>query len=241
MDFKEGAVVQIEGHRNHSKQKIEKDWLGEAKFRTCNGMCQPADFIYYCKELPCSFLSSSEINHWAMPWLSKSSNRTHFKETFLIQLQAWRQLWEAPDGIDAQGATSMNSHKWPSPGSFASGISLIRIRMLSTMTFLYSKPPSSRSTLLKKFMSDLYFCKVMQNVRNGNMRRWLILSERCTQVYWMGHSTTAMALTIPWQNFAVTKHFFKQSQRAKIFLAMASHPVKRFQQTRSRRWIFIGE
>mmetsp|Transcript_8329 Transcript_8329/g.22214 ORF Transcript_8329/g.22214 Transcript_8329/m.22214 type:complete len:222 (-) Transcript_8329:889-1554(-) len=53
--------------------------------------------------------------------------------------------------------SSMNSHKCDSPLSLASGMSWMSCRMVCTMAFLYSKPPSSRSTLDKKFMRARYF------------------------------------------------------------------------------------
>ena len=73
--------------------------------------------------------------------------------------------------MTAKGLASMNSHRWPRPGSLASGISLIRIRMLSMMAFLYSKPPSSRSTLLRKFISARYFCTPRSGARSGRLCR----------------------------------------------------------------------
>lgn len=48
--------------------------------------------------------------------------------------------------------SSMNSHKCSSPLSLASGMSLIKITIESTIAFLYSKPPSSLNMLLKKFI-----------------------------------------------------------------------------------------
>mmetsp|Transcript_22058 Transcript_22058/g.55297 ORF Transcript_22058/g.55297 Transcript_22058/m.55297 type:complete len:225 (-) Transcript_22058:837-1511(-) len=48
--------------------------------------------------------------------------------------------------------SSMNSHRCPSPLSTASGISPMSTRIVSTIDRLNSKPPSSRSTLERKFM-----------------------------------------------------------------------------------------
>jgi len=62
-----------------------------------------------------------------------------------------------PRGAEDRRA-SMNSHRCDRPDSLASGISRMRMRMASTIAFLYSKPPSSRSTLDRKFMSARYFC-----------------------------------------------------------------------------------
>lgn len=46
----------------------------------------------------------------------------------------------------------MNSQRWSKPLSFASGISLMRITIESTIAFLYSNPPSSLRMLLRKFI-----------------------------------------------------------------------------------------
>ena len=58
--------------------------------------------------------------------------------------------------------TSINSQRCARPDSLASGISRMRMRMESTMAFLYSKPPSSRSTFDKKFINARYFCGCRQ-------------------------------------------------------------------------------
>mmetsp|Transcript_6058 Transcript_6058/g.24080 ORF Transcript_6058/g.24080 Transcript_6058/m.24080 type:complete len:212 (-) Transcript_6058:1627-2262(-) len=52
----------------------------------------------------------------------------------------------------------MNSHRWPRPASLVSGISPMRVMIVSTMAFLYSKPPSSRRMLLRKFIRTRCFC-----------------------------------------------------------------------------------
>mmetsp|Transcript_25184 Transcript_25184/g.54741 ORF Transcript_25184/g.54741 Transcript_25184/m.54741 type:complete len:225 (+) Transcript_25184:1555-2229(+) len=68
--------------------------------------------------------------------------------------------------------SSMNSQRWERPASLASGISCMRTRMEFTMAFLYSKPPSSRSTLLRKFMSARCFC--------GNLRQRDLIASTTT-------------------------------------------------------------
>mmetsp|Transcript_34571 Transcript_34571/g.109228 ORF Transcript_34571/g.109228 Transcript_34571/m.109228 type:complete len:222 (-) Transcript_34571:842-1507(-) len=57
--------------------------------------------------------------------------------------------------VNSQSST--NSQRCERPGSLASGISEMRMRIESTMARLYSKPPSSRRMLERKFMSTRYF------------------------------------------------------------------------------------
>mmetsp|Transcript_51956 Transcript_51956/g.126738 ORF Transcript_51956/g.126738 Transcript_51956/m.126738 type:complete len:225 (+) Transcript_51956:1287-1961(+) len=59
--------------------------------------------------------------------------------------------------------SSMNSQRCARPDSTASGISPMSTRMVSTMDFLNSKPPSSRSTLDRKFMRTRCFCGYLRH------------------------------------------------------------------------------
>jgi hypothetical protein len=51
--------------------------------------------------------------------------------------------------------SSMNSQRCARPPSLASGISLMRIRIESTIAFLYSNPPSSLKILLRKLILQI--------------------------------------------------------------------------------------
>mmetsp|Transcript_39177 Transcript_39177/g.99261 ORF Transcript_39177/g.99261 Transcript_39177/m.99261 type:complete len:222 (+) Transcript_39177:1379-2044(+) len=90
--------------------------------------------------------------------------------------------------------SSMNSHRWDRPDSFASGISRMRMRMESTMAFLYSKPPSSRRMLDRKFISARYFCgnfrhseriasttTILNSSAISDMKLLICLSRRSTE------------------------------------------------------------
>ena len=46
------------------------------------------------------------------------------------------------------------SQRWDKPLSFASEISCMRIRIQSTIVFLYPNPPSSLGILLRKFILE---------------------------------------------------------------------------------------
>mmetsp|Transcript_21645 Transcript_21645/g.48766 ORF Transcript_21645/g.48766 Transcript_21645/m.48766 type:complete len:209 (+) Transcript_21645:2353-2979(+) len=80
----------------------------------------------------------------------------------------WRICVES--SVNSQ--SSMNSHRWASPASFASGTLPMTTRIVSTMAFLYWNPPSSRRTLLRKVMSTRCFC--------GNLRHMALIASTTT-------------------------------------------------------------
>mmetsp|Transcript_7502 Transcript_7502/g.23721 ORF Transcript_7502/g.23721 Transcript_7502/m.23721 type:complete len:209 (+) Transcript_7502:2842-3468(+) len=65
-------------------------------------------------------------------------------------------------GVNSQ--SSMNSHKFISPASLASGICAMSSRIVSTIAFLYVKPPSSRSMFERKVMSSRCFCGNLMHI-----------------------------------------------------------------------------
>mmetsp|Transcript_5709 Transcript_5709/g.12563 ORF Transcript_5709/g.12563 Transcript_5709/m.12563 type:complete len:209 (-) Transcript_5709:1060-1686(-) len=68
--------------------------------------------------------------------------------------------------------SSMNSQRCESPASLASATRAMMLSSVSTMAFLYAKPPSSRSTLERKVMSSLCFC--------GNFRHMARIASTTT-------------------------------------------------------------
>mmetsp|Transcript_14557 Transcript_14557/g.29484 ORF Transcript_14557/g.29484 Transcript_14557/m.29484 type:complete len:209 (+) Transcript_14557:1261-1887(+) len=54
--------------------------------------------------------------------------------------------------------SSMNSHRCERPASLASGTLPMMVSNVSTIAFLYWKPPSSRSTFERKVISSRCFC-----------------------------------------------------------------------------------
>ena len=72
----------------------------------------------------------------------------------------WRICVES--SVNSQ--SSMNSHRCESPASLASGTLPMMVSSVSTMAFLYWKPPSSRSTLERKDMSSRCFCGNLRHI-----------------------------------------------------------------------------
>mmetsp|Transcript_2163 Transcript_2163/g.6155 ORF Transcript_2163/g.6155 Transcript_2163/m.6155 type:complete len:209 (+) Transcript_2163:566-1192(+) len=72
----------------------------------------------------------------------------------------WRICVES--SVNSQ--SSMNSQRWPRPASRASGTLEMMTRMVSTMAFLYWKPPSSRSTFDRKVISTRCFCGNLRHI-----------------------------------------------------------------------------
>mmetsp|Transcript_59614 Transcript_59614/g.136746 ORF Transcript_59614/g.136746 Transcript_59614/m.136746 type:complete len:209 (+) Transcript_59614:1733-2359(+) len=60
--------------------------------------------------------------------------------------------------------SSMNSHKCESPASLASLTRPMIESSVSTMAFLYAKPPSSRSTFERKVISSRCFCGNLRHI-----------------------------------------------------------------------------
>mmetsp|Transcript_13061 Transcript_13061/g.42265 ORF Transcript_13061/g.42265 Transcript_13061/m.42265 type:complete len:209 (-) Transcript_13061:918-1544(-) len=60
--------------------------------------------------------------------------------------------------------SSMNSHRCERPASLASGTRAMMESSVSTMAFLYWKPPSSRSTFARKVISSRCFCGNLRHI-----------------------------------------------------------------------------
>mmetsp|Transcript_21656 Transcript_21656/g.69953 ORF Transcript_21656/g.69953 Transcript_21656/m.69953 type:complete len:209 (+) Transcript_21656:1172-1798(+) len=68
--------------------------------------------------------------------------------------------------------SSMNSHRCDRPASLASGTRAMMTSRVSTMAFLYWKPPSSRSTFARKVMRRRCLC--------GNLRHMARMASTTT-------------------------------------------------------------